>query len=548
MKQCMGRASSGRYDDEPDIEVFRPTGKPSPLQQRLSSSSRKMEQRMERVNSGRSGRSGRKQEEEYPVPLTLHRSPTELSPPTRRRQVQRAGSKVLLRSLTDLSPPTRPSVVRRVKSSANDLERSLTELERSLSDLARSRSSEENSRANLERSMADVALTTPTDWERSISNFERSLSNFGLAKSSDLDKNLTELKRSLTSLARVRITDFDLSDSSEERSLTKELVPADPVDSIEQVPRTRSCEDSIAEKDKHYNADLRDNSSYSSISIDDLNDQQEVADKCHPAQASQEKDELSPERLAEMEDEKEMLKLAANRSLNDSAVYQKSLGGASGRLQYNSSASWAQSSFDSSLALSSIYINIDLKNESNSSIQHSNGSFDEIEPGAEMIESAVERNLHDSSSSSSFRNNSSLQGSFGHASSTSLSFGHASGTSLAPSQRARLGERVQSYMTVKEQEHRNHRSPAPTSNPPSRSRPALSRSYSTYSSTNSLLDCIQDVSDEEKSVSDRVKLKTKARRGRRKPETNDAKLAREERELAEQAMTRSLDESFQFEL
>jgi hypothetical protein len=458
----------------------------SSSQRRLSTSSRRPLQTQEKEHS-----------------CALQRSLTDLSPPSRSSEDRWAGDTTLEKSLTDLAPQTRPSEARRVRSSdlarTKDLERSLTELEISLTDLTWTRSSEDKSRPNLERSWTDLAQTPSANWERSFAKFERSISDLGLARSKDVQRSLSELKRSLTDLALSKLS---------ERSLAK----------LGQASSS---------------ADLRDNASCSSISVDDVFDQHEATQALHndgtrPVPVSPEKEDLPPKRPTKREQ------------------------------QEDTSESWDgepcdSRHFESSLVLSSIYIMSDLKNESNSSIHHSSEEIQdsklaaeripEVEQEKEWVESAGERRWHDSSNSS-FRINTSRQGSFGHASSTSL----ASSIGAGSRSRAPQEGREQSHRTSKE-EHRNRCAPAPTPSPASRVRRAPSRSYSAYSGANSFLDDIEDVSDEEEaSAADRTKEKKSDRRGRRRDETNDAMLARIERETAKQDLHKSLDGSYQFQL
>jgi hypothetical protein len=435
--------------DEPDFKVFRP----SPSQRRLSSSSsqrRLSSSSSQRRLSTSSRRPLKKQEEEL----------TDLS-----------GVKILEESLTDLAPQTRPSDARRVISS----------------DCVRS--SEDKSRPNVERSLTDVAHTSSANWERLFTDFERSITDLGLTRSTDVERSLSELKRSLTDFALAKVSDLNLAHPSKERSLS-EL----GAKSLGQQHKTRAGEDS---------ADLRDNTSCSSISVDDLYEEATHArhtDGTHPAPVSHEKEDISPKRPTKREQNEEK-----NESLDGEPCDSKH--------------------FESSLQLSGIYIMSDLKNESNNSSEEFS---DSKLHSSERIQEK-ERSSHDSSKS---RNNASLQGSFG-----------SIGVGSRP--RALKGGRDKSHSAPKE-EHQNRCEPAPTSKP-ARIRRAPSRSYSMYSGANSFLDDIADVSDEEESTAtDRTKEKKSGRRGRRRDETDDAKLARIERETAEKDLHRSLDGSFQF--
>jgi hypothetical protein len=434
------------------------------------------------------------------------------------------------KSLTELAPQARPREARRVRSSdpapAKDLERALTELERSLTDLPWASSSEHKTRPNFERSLPDVAHTRSADWERSLTKFERSITDLGLTKSDDVDRSLSELKRSLTDLALAKVSDLDLTDSCEERSLT-EFVQAN---SSEQQSRTRTADDS---------ADLRDNTSFSSISVDDLYKIQEAKHVCHddgtrPTPVSREKEDLSTER----EQKKDTIESWGGEPCDSTHL-------------------------ESPLPLANIYIMSDLKNLSNSSIhQGSEESLHEnklspertpeVEHEKERVKKMVDLAVENDSSKSSFRDNTSLQGSFGLVSSTSLDSGI--GEDSRPT--APQGERDQSHGTMPslslfqshwtpKEGHRSRRTPAPTSTP-ARIRRAPSRSYSAYSGTNSFLDDIADVTDEEES-SGRTKEEKSGRRGRRRYETNDAKLARIERET-KQDLHKSWDGSFHFQL
>jgi hypothetical protein len=511
LKQSMAQVDDDEYD-ESNVQGLRP----SPSQRRLSSSSSQRrlsssssqrrlsssssQRRLSSSSSQRrlstsSRKPLKKQEEEQSH--TLQRSLTDLSPLSRSAEARSAGAKIFEKSLV---PQTRPSEARRIRSSdlaqTQDLERSLTDFERSPTDLARARSSEEDkSRPYFERSLTDVAQTLFT-------KFEKSITDLGLTRSADVERLLSELKKALTDVALAKLSDLDPTDSSEERPLN-ELVRAN---SFEQQCRTRTGDAS---------ADLRDNASCSSISVEDLYDQQEATHVCHndgtrPAPLSHEKENLFTTKYSTKRDQKQDTLESLDVEPCDSKH------------------------FESSLQLSSIYIMSDLKNESNSSIHqsseeslhHSKLSGERI-PEVEqeevrvkkVVESEVERSVHDSPNSSS-RNNASLQGSSGHVSSTSLA------SSIGVDSRPK----------------------APTPNP-ARIRRAPSRSYSMYSGTNSFLDDIADVSDEEESsATDQTKEKKSGRRGRRKDETHDAKLARIQREKVKQDLHRSLDGSFEFQL
>jgi hypothetical protein len=545
LKHSMAQVDDDEYD-ESNVKVLRP----SPSERRLSSSSSQRrlsssssqrrlsssssqrrlsssssQRRLSSSSSQRrlstsSRRPLKKQEEEQSH--TLQRSLTDLSPPSRSDEARWVGAKILEKSLTDLAPQTRPSGARRVRSSdlaqTKDLERSLTKLERSPTDLARAQSSEEEkSRPNFEPSLTAVAETLFT-------KFEKSITDLGLTRSTDVERLLSEVKKSLTDFARVKVSDLDPTDSSEERPL-HELVGAN---SFEQQCRKRTG---------HASADLRDNTSCSSISVDDLYEQQEPPRACHndgtrSAPVSHEKENLSYEHPTKRDEKKDTLESFDGEPCDSRH-------------------------FESSLHLSSIYIMSDLKNESNSSmyqnsdesLHHSKLSPERI-PEVEqqkvslkkMVELAVERSVHDSPNSSS-RNNASLQGSSGHVRSTSI----ASSFGVFSWPKVPQGGRDQSPRTPKE-ENRNRCEVDPTSNP-ARIRRAPSRSYSMYSGTNSFLDDIADVSDEEESTAtDQTKEKKSGRRGRRRHETHDAKLARIQRETVEQDLHRSLEGSFEFQL
>lgn len=348
--------------------------------------------------------------------------------------------------------------------------------------------------------------------------FEKSFADLGMTRSTDVERLLSELKKSLNDFPLAKVSDLDLTDASNERRPT-EFIRAE---SFEQQCRTSAGDGS---------ANLRDNSSCSSISIDDLYNHQEATqascrDRTRPTPISHEKEDLYPKRSIQREQQKDALKSSEGEPCDSRH-------------------------FESSLQLSGIYIMPDLKNESNSSmhqsseesLNHSKVSAERTpEAAQEKVELAVERSVHDSSKLI-FRNKAFLQGSAGHVSSKSL----ASSIGVGSLSRALQGGRDQSQRTPKE-EGRTRREPASTSNP-ARIRRAPGRSYSMYSGTNSFLADIADVSDEEESTAtDHTKDKNSGRRGRRRSETHDAMLARIQRETAEQDLHKSLDGSYEFQL